>query len=323
MEDKNQIVQIIEKSGLQPAQAKPLLDSFGNYFVQAHKLVTKGKGIKVTDISQVVEMQQARVIRRQLADLRIDADKTRVALKEGYLRGASAVQAIYNDIRDIIKPEEDRLYEQEKFKERIEAELLAKKHADRIEKLSLYVEDVSMYSLKDMGDEVFAKLLEDQKIAFKARLQKEKELEDARLAEIEADKKEQERIRLENIELKKQADERERLAEIERKKQADLLRIEQEKREKFEAKVRAEREAEAKKQADAQAKIDAEKRLKEDEAREKLFAPDKVKLINLATEIDKMVLPAVSSNEAGQVIQATKKMIENITNYLRQEAKKL
>ena len=115
---ENQIEKILQTSGLQPAQAKPLLDSFGGYFIEAHKLVTKGKGIKVTDITQIAEMQQAREIRLSLAKLRVEADKTRVMLKEGYNLGGNAVQAIYNEIRDIVKPEEDRLFEQEKFKER-------------------------------------------------------------------------------------------------------------------------------------------------------------------------------------------------------------
>jgi len=331
---ENQIQKIIQTSGLQPAQAKPLLDSFGNYFVEAHKLATKGKAIKVTDISQIVEMQQARTIRLQLAKLRVDADKTRVSLKEGYLRGGNAVQAIYNDIRDIIKPEEDRLYEQEKFKENYEAKILAEKDADRIEKLSMYVEDVSMYNLKGMSDEVFAKLLEDQKSAFKARFEAEKKEEEDRLAQIEADRKEQERIRFENEKLRKEAQERERLTAIENEKREKELakeRAEQQKKldterkakEQLEAKLKADKDAQDAKDREARAKADAEQKQKEEEERAKLLAPDKIKLIDLATEIDKIILPAVKSNEAGQVIQATKKMIENITNYLRQESKKL
>ena len=320
---ENQIQKIIQTSGLQPAQAKPLLDSFGNYFVEAHKLVTKGKAIKVTDVSQIEDMQQARTIRLKLSKLRCDADKTRVVLKEGYLRGGNAVQAIYNDIKDIIKPEEDRLYEQEKFKEKIEAEILEKKHAERIDKLSMYVEDVSMYSLKDMSDEVFASLLEKEKATFKARLEAEKQTEADRLVQVEEDRKEQQRIRFENIKLKKEADERQIEIEAERKKQADLLQAERDKRAKIEAKIRTDKEAQDKKDQEARAKAEAETKLKEDEERVKLLAPDKIKLIDLATEIDKIVLPSAKSNEAGNILNEVKKSLESITNYIRQEAKKL
>lgn len=320
---ENQIQKIIQTSGLKPDQAKPLLDNFGNYFVEAHKLVTKGKGIKVTDVSQLAEMQQAREIRLQLAKLRVEADKTRVTLKEGYLRGGNAVQAIFNDIRDIVKPEEDRLLEQEKFKERVEAELLAKKHAERIEKLSMYVEDVSLYSLKDMSDEAFTSLLEKEKSAFKKRLADEKEAEEKRIAEEKAYQKEQEQIRLENIKLRKEAEEKERLVEIERKKQADLLRIEQEKREKFEAKVRAEKEAEAKKQADAQAKIEADKKAQEETDRKKELAPDKVKLQELVNTIISLPMPAVKDRQARLLVTEIENELQKIVDYVNIEIKNL
>src|SRR4030065_1222917 len=165
----------------------------------------------------------------------------------------------------------------------------------------MYVEDVSMYSLRDMSDEVFNKLLEEQKFIFQTNQEAEKEAEKKRLLQIENEKKEQERIRLENIKLKKEAEEREQKAEIERKKQADILRIEQEKRKVMEIKIKEERETTAKKQAEEQAKINAEKQAKENEIREKLLAPDKMKLIDLATTIDKIILPAVQNYETGHI----------------------
>lgn len=177
----------VQNFGLEPEQSKPLLDNFGYYFVQAHKLVTQAGGIKVTDESQVAEMKQAKELRKQLKDLRVAADKTRFALKEGYLRGGNAVQSIYNDIEKIIKPVEAELEQKEKFAEIKQMERMAAKYEERIGKLSKYVPDVSIYSLREMSDQGFETLLADAMANFKA---KQEALDKAAAEKFEQEKKE-------------------------------------------------------------------------------------------------------------------------------------
>lgn len=329
---ENKLQTIIDQSGLQPAQAKPLLDSFGDYFVQAHKLVTKSKAIKVTSEDQIEEMQQARELRLELKNLRVEADKTRETLKEGYLRGGNAVQAIYNDIRDIIKPEEDRLMDQEKFAERLQEERNAKIEAQRISQLSQYVDDLSVYSLHPdkLSTDSFSKLLETSKIAYEAKKEIDRKAEEARLAHVEADRKEQERIRKENEQLRKEAQEKERLADIERQKQAKIeadrqkelakeraeqqkkLDAEREKREKIEAEIAAQKQAQ-----------ELAKKQEEEAQRQALLAPDKIKLLEFAKVLQSITAPAVKTREADLILDKAMEHLAEAIDGLQNGAKRL
>ena len=58
-------------------------------------------------------MQEARIARLALRDIRIQADKTRKALKEESLRYGKAVQGVYNVIEYLITPIEKHLEERE------------------------------------------------------------------------------------------------------------------------------------------------------------------------------------------------------------------
>lgn len=186
MNDTKDLAIILEEKQIDKTQSKTLLDGFGDFFVQAHKLVAQAKGIKVTSEDQVEEMAKAKEVRLQLMKIRTDADKTRKVLKEGYLRGGQAVQDIYNDIRDITQPEEDRLKEQEKFAEIAEAKRVEARHTKRVETLSKYVEDVSVYSLRDMPDDVFNNLVSDCKKVYEQKLAEEKRAEEERIAREKA-----------------------------------------------------------------------------------------------------------------------------------------
>ena len=265
--EQTNITTIAQKFELQESQTKPLLDNFGDYFIQAHKLVTKGKGIKVTQEDQVEEMQKAREIRLELRALRVNANETRTTLKEGYLRGGNAVQAIYNDIIDIIKPEEDRLKEQEQFALLKQQERAEKKYSERLEKLSKWVDDTSVYNLREASDESFESLLKIAKQQYEERVRAEEEVEKARIKEELAEKKRQEKIQAENKKLKAKAE-----------AQAKKLREEEEARKKVELelqKVKEEKEAEERQERELAEK----KRKEEEDARTKaLLAPDKEKL---------------------------------------------
>lgn len=349
---ENQLIELVQKSGLEPAQQKPLLDSFGDFFVQAHKLATKAKGIKVTSEDQVDLMKQAKELRKQLKDLRIAADKTRIALKEGYLRGGNAVQAIYNDIEKIVKPAEQELEKSEKFAEIKEMERKQVRYEKRVSELQKYVEDVSIYSLLEMTDDLYKILLDTKKKEHEDRLEQERLAE---LERVEQEKKQvllrDRRMRLEQYRFfiggeidkintetteeefvkllkiaketkethdKHEAEEKEKMAKLAKEK-ADL-----------EEKIRKDREAqlakERKEAEEARIKYEAEQRqaaLEQEAQRKKLLAPDKEKLMDIAQIIDSIQLPAVSSKEAMSVIKATEDMLGKVTSYIRQKAKAL
>lgn len=353
MQENNQLVTLIEKTGLEPAQQKPLLDGFGDMFVKAHKLVAQSKAIKVTSIDQIAEMKKAHELRMKLQKIRTDADKARISLKEGYLRGANAVQGIFNDIKDIVKPEEERLLLQEKFAELIEKQKLDEQEANRKDQLLKYTENISFYDLRNMDDQTFNQILESQKQLFENKKAEEEKAEKYRIEQEEKQRIYQERrieiapyikyiptkydgvdkSMISKEDWKKLIDE----SKLAKKKHDDEINAQlaqakkdREAREVAEAKLKQQQEAiaeqkrkeeaekEAKEAADRKAKADAEEL-----QRQKLLAPDKDKLMILAQEIDSIQLPAVSSKEAMAVIRATEDMLNKVTNYIREKAKTL
>lgn len=118
----NQLLQVITESGVEQTTAQSLQKAFEPFFAQANDWQEKAKGLVVTDESQTREMKMAREARLALKEIRVNADKTRKALKEDSLRYGKAVQEVYNVIEYLIVPIEKHLEEQEKFVERKEAE---------------------------------------------------------------------------------------------------------------------------------------------------------------------------------------------------------
>jgi len=318
----NKLQLIIEKSGLQKEQKKPLLDNFGDFFVKAHKLVTKSKSIIVTREDQIKEMEQARELRIQLKNLRNDANKVRVSLKEGYLRGGNAVQEIFNDIKEIIKPEEDRLLEQEKFIEKIQAERKEKEVNEKLLKISKYSEN-DQYTdrkiIESLSNDSFEKYLATVKTAFETKKAEEVKLEADRVAKVEAEREEQEKTRLENIRLKEEADAREKELAKERAEQQKVLEAERKLRAEADAKVEAERQKEQarlKEEADALDK-------KAEEEKQKLLAPDKNKLFIISADLEAYKLPSVSSNNAKIILNELDNSLKELSYWLNNEIKKL
>ena len=292
----NPLELVVKESGIEPTEANTILTSFNNFFVEASKFEKRAKEIVVTDISQIADMAEARKIRLELKNIRVNAEKVKTNLKADIILKGKAIDGIYNVIKALVVPLEDHLEQQEKFAD-IWAEAQAeKKYSGRVEAMSAYVDDVTLYNLRDMSEEAFDKLLENSKIAFDQkqeaiRLAELKSIEDAKAKAIE-----DERIRKENETLKKEKEEREEKEKIENEKREkeekarkdeddrkekehqEKLKIEREKIEKLE------REAKEKKEADEKAKRDEEIRL----AKEKAEQEEKDRQAKLAPEKDKL-----------------------------------
>jgi hypothetical protein len=352
----------LNKMALPNEYSKTILDQFGDLFVEAHKLVAAGKGIVVTSEDQVELMAQAKEIRQQLARIRVEAEKAKVAIKEPFLRAGNAVQDIFNDIRDITKPEEIRLKEQEKFAEIAEIKRTEAKHAQRVQSLSRYVDDVSVYNLRDMPDNTFESLLSDCKNAYEAKVEairKEEEQKKitkekydilvarqfelaqythfrneatSQLTKLGIDTSETDFQFMLGTYKKAQVEWETKQKKIQ--EENDRLKVEQEKKQAEADKLIAEEKAKAQ---EAQRKLDEaqerereakrvaeeKKRLDEEEARAKLLAPDKNKMADFANTIDKIALPAVVSFEAQLIIKEAEEMLTKVSNYIREKSKGL
>lgn len=317
------LVPILQEMELAPEQSKTLLDSFGDLFVEAHKLVAQSKGINVVREDQVAEMAEAKAIRIRLMKIRTQAEKTKKMIKEPYLRGAQAAQDIYNDIKSITEPEEERLYDQEKFAELAEQARVEKRLSDRTTALARYVDDVSVYSLRDMPDDVFGRLVDDCRMVYEAKVEKARKEEEERIENAKAEAKRQKEIEAENARLKQEAEDRAKVEKV-RQEEADAkIRRAQEGKERAERALKDQKEKEQKRLDEIARKEKEEEEKKMLEERERLLAPDKKKLMMLADDLEKYAMPALSSQEAQDISWEAEVMIQRTVEYIREKSRGL
>jgi hypothetical protein len=326
-EEKKSLVEVVETFALEPQTKTNLLERFQPFFVQAEDWEKKAKSLVVTDASQVREMQIARTARLALADIRINADKARKAMKEDSLRYGKAVQGVYNVIEYLIKPIEVHLSNQENFVKIQRENQIQARFEERLTLLAPLEIDLTFVDVKNMPEDSFKKFYEDQKAAKEARIQAEKQVEIERIAKEKAESEEKERIRIENERLKKEAQEREKALSEEKEKSEKIKKDAEEKARKLkaeaDAKLKKEKEEREKAEAELNAKKEAEKKEKADriKAEEKAAsAPDKIKLLELAKTIDSIQLPEMKSKEGENILNDTKKLIEKLSGFIKEKA---
>jgi type IV secretory pathway VirB10-like protein len=268
-------------------------------------------------------MLKAREARLTLKSLRTHVEAVRVELKEQSLREGRAIDGVSNLIKALIVPVEKHLEKQEKYAEVKALERIQKKYEERVNLLSPFVEYISLYAIKDMPDAVFDNLLAGCKASYQAKKDAEAKAEADRIAKEKEKEEEDRKIREENEKLKKEAEEKQKESDRIAKEQEEKLEKERKAREEAEAKLRAEKEAQEKKERDAKAAEEAKKAAEEEAKRKALLAPDKEKLVELAGTIDKITLPAVSSKEAGDVVNEVQTKLSALSNYLREKSKTL
>ena len=326
----NDLVKLTRDLSAPEAITKTLMAKMSSFFeeVEAQKAVIEA--IVVTKPDQGTEMQQARNIRLEIKARRIDArdivkeerEKLKNAMSDFKLQDTLWLKS-FQMLEAVCDNLESKCEEKEKFAERYEAEQKQMKCLARAAKLYQININPRNYALADMTDEVFEQLLKDEKLAYDALIAVRKiaEAEQAEIAKAEADR--QEAIRKENIELRAQAEIKEKELAKERADQARKLDAERKAREIVEVRAKAEKDAQAQKEAAEATRLDTLKKAQEDQDRKKLLAPDKEKLLELASMIEQIGMPAVKSNEASTVIRATQDMLVKVTNYIREKAKTL
>ena len=123
-EPGNQLAVIIKESGLETTKAQVMLDEFSGYFKLAGQIEAQAKTLEVKDITETLKMKMAKTARLELKAMRVKVENTRVRLKADVLLQSKAIDGIANNLKAVIKPTEDWLADQEKFKERQEAAAL-------------------------------------------------------------------------------------------------------------------------------------------------------------------------------------------------------
>lgn len=213
MSENNQLITIGKESGLPEQEITSLLGNFNKPYNEASEIAKQAKDIMVTDENQTELMGQARIARLKLKKIRGEVETQRKKLKEDSLRKGKAIDGMANIIKALIIPVEERLEQQEKFAEMKAEARKAERHAERIQRISQFVANASVYSLEDMTDEEFEELLTERRDAYTARVRAEAEEEKARLDKVIAEKKQQEEERAESERLRKEAEYKRFIAE--------------------------------------------------------------------------------------------------------------
>lgn len=351
---QDQLAIVVKESGLQPNKVETLLQSFAGNFQKAKEIAEEAKAIVVTDEAQTDLMLKARESRLALKAIRVEVEKTRKELKEQSLREGKAIDGIANVIKALVVPVEEHLEKQEKYAEIRELERLQKRYEDRVNRLSPYVEDISLYNIKDMSDDAFEKLLESTVAADKAKKEAEAKAE-AERAEIQRKQDVYNDRRLElapyrdfmnpdfhltvettdidfqsalkaGQEAKKKHDDdqaaiRKQNEELQKKAEADRKA-----KEEAERKLAEEKAAQEKKEREAREAEAAKKAADEEAKRQALLAPDKEKLLKLANDVELFIsahFPAVESKKAGEVLNYAESKLKAVVEELREGAKTL
>lgn len=218
-------------TGIAPDGVASLQAAFAPHFHAFHGLQSEAEAIGQD------QPKAARALRLKLKAIRVDAEKTRKALKEDSLRRGKAIDGVNALLEYQLVPIEQAMEEIEKAEERREAARKAALRDARMEELRPYA-DPTHYALGEMPEEAWQQLLAGAKAAKAER--------ERLAAEAEARRIEQERL----------AEEARIKAEAERQAELARLRAEREKAE-------AERAAAAKAQAEAEAKAAEERKAAE------------------------------------------------------------
>ena len=335
---------IVQEQDLSKSDVAKMIEAFGGPFEEAGTILASYKDIKVTNVAQTEDMAKAREMRLTLKKARTTVENSRKDLKADIVKQGKAIDTIARYVKEEIQPAEEYLELQEKFvqlKNEREAEALK---AKRVTKLMQYTDDISVYSLDSMTVEQFDSLVETLKAQAEAKIEALKKAEEARLAEIEAEKVRQAERDAENLKLKKEAEakevemqkEREANAKKEAKAQAEAkkiqdakdaeIKLERDKREALEAethRIVAENNA---KQAEIDNAVIKEREEKEEAERQALLSPDKDKLIAFAKAVETIrttKLPAVKTKQAQDVINQIELDLSKMFNMIMDKAKEL
>lgn len=228
----NELVKVVETSGVEKTKSQKLLEMFTPYFNKMGEIEHKIKVLNAENPGKE-DVKIAREIRLALKNNRVAAEKIKDDSKAAILIEGRLIDNLNNIVKNTSKGLELQCEQIEKDAEIKEAARVEAIRLERAGLLSAYVEDANIFPLGTMTDEQFSTMLSGYKLAHQQKIEAEQKADAERLEKEAAEKLEQERIRLENEKLKAEAAEREKQLEAERveaKRKADELEAENKKK---------------------------------------------------------------------------------------------
>lgn len=310
---------IIKEDGLQKETIDGLQHAFNPYYEQASRLAEGAKSIVIKDVTETGLMTQARKLRLEIKDIRIDVEKKRKELKEESLRKGKAIDGIANVIKYLIVPIEEHLQKQEDFVKEIEkakVEELKEKRYQELKQFELEEIDIECYDLGSMDEKLYKMTYDMLKNNYEHKKQQELEFEKRRIEEEKKETEARERIAVENVKLKKEAEAREKEIQLEREKaEKEKAVIQAKLKKEAEAREKIQLEIENKRQQELKVKAEIEKAEKA-----KSLLPDKHKLNELAINIVKIEMPDVQADGAKGIIKEVINKLNDISSYIKKES---
>lgn len=303
-------IAIPERDALSPSLLANIEAGFKDSFAQAEQWREKALSIQITSIHQKDKMREAREMRLTLRGIRVAGEKKHKELKSDYLLAGRAIDGVKNILLASIEPLERHLAEQEQYAERLLEQQRQALITERTEAIRPFVpEGQPLPALELMDEKQWLAYLDDAKLLHEARIERSRREEAERIAREQAEAAERERLRIENERLVKEAAEREAAAKAEReaaeKAQREAAEKARKEREAIEAKAAAEKKAREKVEAELAANKAAEEAKAKAEAAAKkkaAAAPDKAKILAIATAVRAVQFPTVSTPEASAVL---------------------
>lgn len=318
--ENTKLTELAQKSGIELTKAEAHVSAFHPALAElselSRPLATLDKENPTSDHARIARENRLKIVKVRTGSESIKDERKKVLLSESNL-----IQSAFNLVKDACILTESEYEEIEKHQERVEAQKRAELKANRIALLTPYETDTEFLPLDIMDEEKFQALLSREKESFEAvqakriqdekdRIEAERKAEEARLAEIKAEKQRQAERDAENARLKKEAEIREAELAKERAEQAKIQAAKQAEIDKANAEAdRIRKELEAKQLAEENerlAKI-SEQQEKEAAAKALLKAPDREKVKAFFVQFTALQFPELQS-EAGKVM--TKEVTE-------------
>ena len=306
------LTEIIQKSGVELTKAEAHVSAFHPALKELAELSRPLAGLNQEDATHA---KIARDNRLKLVKVRTGAESIKDDRKKLLLAESNLIQSAFNLVKDACILTESEYEEIEKAEERREKARKEVLKSERIALLAPFETDTEYLPLDIMDEDKFQALLAREKESFEAviaarvkaeadRIEAERLAEEARLAEIQAEKQRQAERDAENARLKKEAEIKE--AEL-AKERAETARIAAEKQAEIEKanaeadKIRKElAEKELAEENERLAKI-AEQQEKEAAAKALLKAPDQEKVKAFFIQFAAITFPELQS-EAGKAM---------------------
>jgi hypothetical protein len=283
---EEKLVKFARETGLQQASTTPLVEAFRPIFVESRKVLSDAVGVadSVKDATCVSEIRKARECRLAIRKVRIEGEKVRKAQKANALSYGKAVDGFYNILEADLSPVEKALQDAEDTAERAEVARKDAIEAGRKASMAPYVQDVSLYAVRDMAEPAFQALLIGVKTAKDQAEAAAKKAEEDRIAAEKARAADEARIKAENEKLRQEAIAQEAAAKAEREaaekklaeERAEAARVAAELKAKAEAEARAAKAKADMERAAVEAKAKAEREALEAKARAEKAAADAI-----------------------------------------------